>query len=651
MSADQTSHDDATLLRLFANSEDEGAFNALVRKYTPLVFGVAMRRTAQRQLAEEITQNVFLALAKKAGSFASQRSLGAWLHRATTLESLRRLRKETTRQRYHAMIPENQEPPQADSEEFWQATRPLLDALLDRLSQAEREILVQHYFEGLKFPEIARRTGTNTATVQKRSVRALKKLARSLGKRGVAVPSAVLATGLGAELAHAVPSGLVSKIGSGVLNTAATTSTSVATGTLSAVISSKITFAAALLLGVSIPVGTRLANSQSASQNSIDYSSRETLRPPGANSKRVAFDPGRFRDSVKRLIEKNQNHEVLARRLQRLLLSLDDGELREAIGVLDETEHERTYDLVRIAFARWAEIDPESAIAEAATDTEGRPRGVALEGAWHTWAFVDWDAALTWIRGFAQDSGGGLNDALEDHLARLARIDGEQAVARAIELDDEHPDPGSELQGAALSAWARHDPGAAFAWMEQNLTGHENRDNLVLVAIHEIGELYPKQALEGLKLVADQEMVKFTRSNILYHWTLLRRHAIEAADYFENSRAGNMWDPKNMRAAGQYLARHAPARAIEIARAIEDPVRRNLFYHGILAHTPEDDPTIVLEAAEALSNKLPPETNAVGSFVFVWVQHDRAAATDWVEGLPEGEARDSARRHIPNYSR
>jgi RNA polymerase sigma factor (sigma-70 family) len=140
------SPNDQTLISAYARDKDDQAFRTLVEYYTPLVFGVALRRTGQQQLAEEISQNVFIALARKAGSLSHQQSIGAWLHRAATLESLRALRKDRNRKRHLVMIRDQQEPHDAAGDELWSEIRPLLDELLDRLSAGDRNVLIQHFF-------------------------------------------------------------------------------------------------------------------------------------------------------------------------------------------------------------------------------------------------------------------------------------------------------------------------------------------------------------------------------------------------------------------------------------------------------------------------------------------------------------------------
>ena len=78
---------DHELLTAYAERAEEGAFHAIVQRHSALVHGVAVRRTGDAALAEDVVQQVFLALARKARSLAGQVKLGGWLHRAAVMES------------------------------------------------------------------------------------------------------------------------------------------------------------------------------------------------------------------------------------------------------------------------------------------------------------------------------------------------------------------------------------------------------------------------------------------------------------------------------------------------------------------------------------------------------------------------------------
>jgi RNA polymerase sigma factor (sigma-70 family) len=71
------------LLQAFTESRSDAAFAQLVRRYAGLVYSVAKRRLANASLAEDITQLVFIRLAKTPPKVRSHAELAAWLHRTT----------------------------------------------------------------------------------------------------------------------------------------------------------------------------------------------------------------------------------------------------------------------------------------------------------------------------------------------------------------------------------------------------------------------------------------------------------------------------------------------------------------------------------------------------------------------------------------
>src|SRR5215207_6614795 len=90
---------DQHLLQLWANRSDDAAFREFAGRYAGFVFGSARRRVADAALAEEITQDVFAAAARQAARLATHASVAAWLHRATMLTALDRLRRRAGHER------------------------------------------------------------------------------------------------------------------------------------------------------------------------------------------------------------------------------------------------------------------------------------------------------------------------------------------------------------------------------------------------------------------------------------------------------------------------------------------------------------------------------------------------------------------------
>ena len=193
-------------LETYAASGCEEAFRELVEKYANLVFSAALRRTlGNRELAEEVAQNVFAIMARKARrrGWIEPQALAPWLHRTAVLESANARRKEKRRRLGLERLANETMTNLADDNP--QPAIDELDDAIDALSDGDRAVLMMHYFQGLSYREVAQATGKSEAASRKQASRALEKLGRTLGRKGIALSVAAIGSLLTAKLAEAAP--------------------------------------------------------------------------------------------------------------------------------------------------------------------------------------------------------------------------------------------------------------------------------------------------------------------------------------------------------------------------------------------------------------------------------------------------------------
>lgn len=206
---------DTDLLAALRNGGREEAFRALVGRHLGLVFGLAMRRTGQRALAEDISQNVFAALAKRAAKLRAEPTIAGWLHRATMIECADALRREAAHGRKLAAFAEHATAQPGRS--VWSEALPLLDEAIATLPVADRDLILMRFFERKGYRDIAAALGKSEDAAQKQGERALQKLADLLARKGVAFSTASLASLLTAQAASAAPVGLSLTLAKGAL--------------------------------------------------------------------------------------------------------------------------------------------------------------------------------------------------------------------------------------------------------------------------------------------------------------------------------------------------------------------------------------------------------------------------------------------------
>jgi len=177
--ADSNASDAALIQRIV--QRDESALGALYDRYAGMLSAVLNRILRDQQAAEEILQDIFYQLWRRASQFDSARgSLPGWLTVIARNRAISRLRKHNPSQGDELNENAVVMPVNLDN---LVAQRELLGRVrgaLDSLPKEQREALELAYFQGMTHSEIARHTGDPLGTVKTRLRSAVETLKRNL---------------------------------------------------------------------------------------------------------------------------------------------------------------------------------------------------------------------------------------------------------------------------------------------------------------------------------------------------------------------------------------------------------------------------------------------------------------------------------------
>ena len=198
---------DWQLLREYIEHGSERAFSQIVAKYIDLVHSAAVRQVRDNQLAEEVTQVVFIVLAKKAKKLGANVILSGWLHKTARFAALNILKTEARRKSHERKAAQmHGESYQVDSS--WNHLSPLLDAAVARLSDRDRAAITLRYFQRKTIAEVAAAMSISDDAAAMRISRALDKLRATFSDKGIVLGAVALAGVISTNSVYASPHGL-----------------------------------------------------------------------------------------------------------------------------------------------------------------------------------------------------------------------------------------------------------------------------------------------------------------------------------------------------------------------------------------------------------------------------------------------------------
>ena len=207
-----TELNDHELLAEFARSGSEVAFATLTARHVNLVYSAALRFCGDAQHCEEITQAVFIILARKAAGLRPDIILPGWLCETTRLTALSFLRGERRRQFREQEAYMQSTLQEANETAAWHQLAPLLDEALARLGKKERDAVVLRFFKDQNLREVAAALNINEPAAQRRVHRAVEKLRQFFMKRGLAFSSGTITGAISANSVQAAPVALAKTV-------------------------------------------------------------------------------------------------------------------------------------------------------------------------------------------------------------------------------------------------------------------------------------------------------------------------------------------------------------------------------------------------------------------------------------------------------
>src|ERR1035438_2328424 len=196
---------DMDLMREYAERNSEAAFAELLHRHINLVYSVARRCTGNSGDAQDVTQVVFIILARKAASLRHRTTLTGWLYETTRFTARQPLRTKARQQAREQEAYMQSTLNDSNTDGVWKQLAPLLEEGMSRLNEKERALPALRFFENKTGVETAALLGIQEWAAHKRVNRAVEKLRRFFTKRGIILPAAGLTAAMSANSVQAAP--------------------------------------------------------------------------------------------------------------------------------------------------------------------------------------------------------------------------------------------------------------------------------------------------------------------------------------------------------------------------------------------------------------------------------------------------------------
>ncbi len=143
------------------------AFEVIYQRYHRRTFSLTLRMTGSQTEAEDLTQEVFIQLFRKIGSFRGDSAFSTWLHRLTVNQVLMHFRKRSFKNEKtteEGDMPEQAVTGSANPNKMAVVDRIALKNAIAELPRGYKNVFVLHDVEGFEHEEVARMLGISVGT-------------------------------------------------------------------------------------------------------------------------------------------------------------------------------------------------------------------------------------------------------------------------------------------------------------------------------------------------------------------------------------------------------------------------------------------------------------------------------------------------------
>jgi len=157
---------DIELCRMAAGG-NIAAFELIYEKYHRRTYSLCLRMTSSQTEAEDLTQEVFIQLFRKIGSFRGDSAFSTWLHRLTVNQVLMHFRRRSVKNERTSddgEMPEQTVRGTADPNKMAVVDRIALKNAIAELPNGYRNVFILHDVEGFEHEEVARMMGISVGT-------------------------------------------------------------------------------------------------------------------------------------------------------------------------------------------------------------------------------------------------------------------------------------------------------------------------------------------------------------------------------------------------------------------------------------------------------------------------------------------------------